>query len=464
MPAGSSASNAELHWRRSARIAEPRTRPRPSSAANAPRRCPVGSSRRRAPPCTRGRVGRDTDLGRRAPARVGPVRRPRGLHAVRRGTRRGGVRETLTRYFELARDVIELYGGIVEKFIGDAVMAVWGAPIAREDDAERAVRAALELIDAVGVLGPRRSRRAPGVMTGEAAVTIGATNQGMVAGDLVNTAARLQSVAPPGSVLVGEATMRAARAAIAFEDAGDQRSRASPRRSPPGVRCASWPSVVAQGRSDLPEPPFVGRDEELRLLKDVIATGARPARRASSRSPAPPASARAGSPGSSRSTSTASPGTSTGTGAAPLVRRRHHVLGAGRDGPRACRAGRSGRRGTPATAPRSGRRVRPATSDRRWVEPALLALLGLETAPPGGRDVLFAAWRIFLERIAERWSRPCSCSRTSNGPTRASWTSSSTCSSGHAACRSSSSPLPARNCSTGVPTGAPAHGTSRARP
>ncbi len=70
------------------------------------------------------------------------------------------VRETLTRYFDLATDVITRYGGTIEKFIGDAVMAVWGAPIAREDDAERAVRAALELVDAVQALGPaiRRAR------------------------------------------------------------------------------------------------------------------------------------------------------------------------------------------------------------------------------------------------------------------------------------------------------------------
>ena len=131
------------------------------------------------------------------------------------------VRDTLTRYFELASDVIGRYGGTVEKFIGDAVMAVWGAPTAREDDAERAVRAGLDLVDAVKGLGPTIQARA-GVLTGEAAVTLGATNQGMVAGDLVNTAARLQSVAQPGTVLVGEPTMRAASAAIAFEEAGDQ--------------------------------------------------------------------------------------------------------------------------------------------------------------------------------------------------------------------------------------------------
>ena len=126
------------------------------------------------------------------------------------------TRELLSRYFDLARDVVGRYGGTVEKFIGDAVMAVWGAPVAHEDDAERAVRAGLELVDAVRTLGPTIEARA-GVLTGEAAVTLGATNQGMVAGDLVNTASRLQSVASVGTVLVGEATQRAASRSIVFE-------------------------------------------------------------------------------------------------------------------------------------------------------------------------------------------------------------------------------------------------------
>ena len=116
------------------------------------------------------------------------------------------VRETLSRYFEIASEVIGRYGGTVEKFIGDAVMALWGAPTAHEDDAERAVRAGLELVDAVRTLGASIQARV-GVLSGEAAVTLGATNQGMVAGDLVNTAARLQSVAEPGTVLVGSANL-----------------------------------------------------------------------------------------------------------------------------------------------------------------------------------------------------------------------------------------------------------------
>ena len=126
------------------------------------------------------------------------------------------VRELLSSYFDTATRIVQVHGGTVEKFIGDAVMAVWGTPVAHEDDAERAVRAALELVDAVRALHPNLQARA-GVLTGEAAVTLNARNQGMVAGDLVNTAARLQGVAEAGTVLVGEATRRAAEGAVVFE-------------------------------------------------------------------------------------------------------------------------------------------------------------------------------------------------------------------------------------------------------
>jgi class 3 adenylate cyclase/tetratricopeptide (TPR) repeat protein len=179
------------------------------------------------------------------------------------------VRETLSRYFDLASETIGRYGGTVEKFIGDAVMAVWGTPTAREDDTERAVRAAMDLVDAVKGLGSGIEARA-GVLTGETAVTLGATNQGMVAGDLVNTASRLQSVAPPSTVLVGESTYRAASAAIAFEQAGEQvlKGKASPVPAWRALR------VIAErggrGRSEQLEPPFVGRDAELRQLKDAF--------------------------------------------------------------------------------------------------------------------------------------------------------------------------------------------------
>ncbi|HEX7172200.1 MAG TPA: adenylate/guanylate cyclase domain-containing protein [Candidatus Limnocylindria bacterium] len=189
------------------------------------------------------------------------------------------VRALLDRYFEACREVIARYGGTVEKFIGDAVMAVWGTPVAQEDDAERAVRAGLDLVEAVGRLGSEGgvsdlALRA-GVHTGEAVVTIGATGMGMVAGDLVNTASRLQSVAPPGTVLVGEGTRRAADTAIVFEAAGEQelKGKVSP---VPAFRALR---VVAQrggvGRNEGLEPPFVGRHAELQLVKDFYHATAR---------------------------------------------------------------------------------------------------------------------------------------------------------------------------------------------
>src|SRR5215210_6271067 len=144
------------------------------------------------------------------------------------------VRELLTRYFDTCRRLVGRYGGVVEKFIGDAVMAVWGTPTAREDDAERAVRAALDLVAMVSTLGQELGatelRARAGVLTGEAAVTLGAHGQGMVAGDLVNTASRIQAAAEPGTVLVGDSTKRATEAAIAYADGGlhERKGKADP--------------------------------------------------------------------------------------------------------------------------------------------------------------------------------------------------------------------------------------------
>ncbi|HEU0246689.1 MAG TPA: AAA family ATPase [Gaiellaceae bacterium] len=179
------------------------------------------------------------------------------------------TRELLTRYFDLARTIVGRYGGTIEKFIGDAVMAVWGAPVAQEDDAERAVRAALDLVAAVQELDPTLTARA-GVMTGEAAVTIGADGQGMVAGDLVNTASRVQSAAEAGVVLVGQATRRASEAAIAFEDAGERevKGKAEPMTLFRALRVTAGRG--GDGKSIGLEAPFVGREPELRLVKDLF--------------------------------------------------------------------------------------------------------------------------------------------------------------------------------------------------
>jgi class 3 adenylate cyclase/tetratricopeptide (TPR) repeat protein len=309
------------------------------------------------------------------------------------------TRELLDGYFTLSRDVITRHGGTVEKFIGDAVMAVWGAPIAREDDAERAVRAALDLVDAVRGLSPDVRARA-GVLTGEAAVTIGAIDQGMVAGDLVNTAARLQSAAMPGTVLVGEATQRAAGRAIAFEPVGDQvlKGKAAPVPAWRALRVVA--RIGGRDRGDQLEAPFVGRAEDLRLLKDLFhaTTRERRARLVSVFGPA-------------------------GIGKTRLAREFLNYV----DGLREdvwWHEGRSPAYGEGIAFWALGEMVRrrcglaetddeattrakvaealaehvPDADERRWIEGALLVLLGLESGTPA--DQLFGAWRTFFERLA----------------------------------------------------------------
>ncbi len=318
------------------------------------------------------------------------------------------VRDMLTRYFDVALEVVERYGGTIEKFIGDAVMAVWGTPTAHEDDAERAVRAGLDLVDAARTLGAELGvdglRLRAGVLSGEAAVTIGAQGQGMVAGDLVNTASRLQSIAAPSTVLVGEATQRAASSAISFEPAGDHvlKGKDAPVAAFRALR------VIAKrggaGRSQGLEAPFVGRENELKLLKDLFHATARE-RRARLIS----ITGQAGI-GKSRLAweflkyidgvehtvywhQGRSPAYGEGVtfwALGEMVRRRASLLETDDE---------------PTTRVRIRETLDewlPEASERPGVEHALLVLLGLEEAPAGGRDQLFAAWRTFFEHVARR--------------------------------------------------------------
>jgi class 3 adenylate cyclase/tetratricopeptide (TPR) repeat protein len=309
------------------------------------------------------------------------------------------VRETLTRYFDLARDVIGRYGGTVEKFIGDAVMAVWGAPVAREDDPERAVRAGLELVDAVRTLGPSIEARA-GVLTGEAAVTLGAVGQGMVAGDLVNTASRLQSVAPSGAVLVGEATQRAASKAIVFEAAGEQvlKGKASPVPAWHAIRVVS--ERGGRNRSDALEAPFVGRADELRLLKDLFhATGREKRTRLVS----------VIGPAGIGKTRLAWEFLKYVDGVLETVWWHEGRSPAYGDGITFWALGEMvrGRCGLLETDDEPTTRAKiaetlathiPDPEEQRWIEGALLALLGVESRV--GSEQLFGAWRTFFERLA----------------------------------------------------------------
>ena len=184
------------------------------------------------------------------------------------------IRELLSEYFSVARTVVGRYGGVIEKFIGDAVMAVWGTPAATEEDPERAVRAALDLVAEVSRLGteadvPGLAARA-GVVTGEVAVTLAAPDEGMVAGDAVNTASRVQTAAKPGQVLTDTTTQRLAGGAIGFADAGEHvlKGKAEPVRLWRATRVLA--GMGGSQRVDGLEAPLIGRDAELRTIKELF--------------------------------------------------------------------------------------------------------------------------------------------------------------------------------------------------
>jgi class 3 adenylate cyclase/tetratricopeptide (TPR) repeat protein len=183
------------------------------------------------------------------------------------------VRATLRPYHERVKADIERFGGTVEKFIGDAVMAVFGAPVAHEDDAERAVRSGLRILETIEELrseGLGISVRAA-VTTGVSVVALGARperGEGIVTGDVVNTAARLQSAAPVDTVIVDRATMRSSGSAIAFEplEAVAAKGKAEP--------IPVWRATHARSRVGQPEAathtPFVGREHEQTLLLETF--------------------------------------------------------------------------------------------------------------------------------------------------------------------------------------------------
>jgi class 3 adenylate cyclase len=189
------------------------------------------------------------------------------------------VREVMSRYFDEMRDALERHGGTVEKYIGDAIMAVFGLPRVHEDDALRAVRAAAEMRERLGVLNEELDRRwgvtvgnRTGVNTGEVVAGDPTTGQRLVTGDTVNTAARLEQAAPPSDVLIGETTYRLVRHAVEVEEVDALELKGKAERVPAYRLVSVHEAESVERRHD---SPLVGRTHELGVLRDALASAER---------------------------------------------------------------------------------------------------------------------------------------------------------------------------------------------
>ena len=315
------------------------------------------------------------------------------------------VQARLRPYHARLRYDIERYGGTMEKFVGDAVMAVFGAPTTHEDDAERAVRAGLTILDSVAELNEADPGLALqvriGINSGEAVVSLGARTQlgeGMVAGDVVNTAARIQSVAPVDGVAVSEQTYQATSRVFDYEplDSVSVKGKAEP--------LALWRPTAARARfgSDITrqfKTPLVGRELEKPLLLGIFERAIQ-----------------------QRSVQLVTIVGEPGVGKTRLI---GELLGHIEVKPGIIRW-RQGRclpygegitfwalgeivkaeagilesdSGETATAKLDGA-IQWEEPDRQWIVQRLAALVGVELAAPAERQELFTAWRRFLEGLA----------------------------------------------------------------
>jgi class 3 adenylate cyclase/tetratricopeptide (TPR) repeat protein len=315
------------------------------------------------------------------------------------------VEAVLDPYHQRLRAELERHGGTVEKFIGDAVMALFGAPTAHEDDAERAVRAAIAIRDWARAEDDVQVRIA--ATTGEALIRLDArpeAGEGMASGDVVNTAARLQNAAPVNGILVDETTYRATRRLIDYADAPEVEAKG---KSQP-VRV--WEVVAAHSRFGVDiaheaRSELVGRDRELGIVKDAFAR-ARHDR-------TPQLLTLVGVPGIGKSRLVYELSRIVDADPELITWRQGRCLAYG-DGVTLWALGEI----VKAQAGISEQdkpddvvaKLRTAASDAvpepdvSWVESHLLALVGLaEEAELGGnrRNEAFSAWRRFLEGLAE---------------------------------------------------------------
>jgi class 3 adenylate cyclase len=314
------------------------------------------------------------------------------------------VEAILGPYQALVRSELERLGGVVEKFVGDAVMAVFGAPVSHEDDPERAVRAALAIRDAIREDGKLAVRIA--VHTGEAIVRLDArpaAGETLAAGDVLNTASRLQEAAPVNGVAVGEPTYNATRQLVEY--APLEHVHAKGKVAP----VAAWEAVQLSGREIGVRPSsrsaLVGRTRELTLLREAV-------ERAESER-APQLVTLVGVPGIGKSRLVHELVRSHFHDAANRSWRQGRCLPYG-DGVSfwaiaeivKAQAGILESDDERTVTDKLARAVTSAVApgDVEWVTSALSPLVGVETAAPAGserRDETFSAWRRFLESVAE---------------------------------------------------------------